>query len=129
MYRRIGLRGSEDGYVLTLTPSQFELVRRVMVDLYGGSHSPEVVAVVAGDVPVGFLNLWARDVDPQSRSSLDIPLDQSELRAVWGALAFAIAGRSSEEAFHERFGFYSENVQAVVWAITGALQAAGRPAE
>ncbi|WP_460065572.1 hypothetical protein [Streptomyces sp. YKOK-I1] len=125
MYRRVGLRSSGDVYVLTLTPSQFELVRRVLVDLYGGSHSSEVVAVVAGEVSEGFLELRRREVEFRSRGSIDLTLTHPDLQALCGSLAFAFLNRSSEEAFHNRYGFYSENVQAVGWAIFGALQGMG----
>lgn len=125
MYRRVGLRSSGDGYVLTLTPTQFELVRRVIIDLYGGSHSSKVVAVVAGEASARLLDLRGREVDFRSRESIDVTLSQPDLRALCGSLAFVFLNRSSEEAFHNRYGFYSENVQAVGWAIFVALQAMG----
>ena len=127
MYRRVGLRSSDDGYVLTLTPTQFELVRRILIDLYGGSHSSEVVAVVAGEASAGLLELRSREADFRSRESIDVTLSGSDLRALCGSLSFAFLNRSSEEAFHNRYGFYSENVQAVAWAIFGALQGMGNP--
>jgi hypothetical protein len=129
MYRRVGLRSLGDGYVLTLTPAQFELVRRVIVDLYGGSHSAKVVAVVAGGVSAGLLELRGREVDFGSRESIDVTLSHADLRALCGSLAFAFLSRSSEEAFHNRYGFYSEHVQAVGWAIFGALQGMAHPAD
>jgi hypothetical protein len=122
MYRRVRLRRSGESYALGLTPAQFELVRRVLVDLHGGSHSSEVVAVVAGDASEGLLELREREVDFRSRSNIEVALSHSDLRALYGALAFAFLNRSSEEAFHNRYGFYSENVQAVGWAICAALQ-------
>ncbi|MEU4735316.1 MULTISPECIES: hypothetical protein [Streptomyces] len=124
MYRRVRLRRSGESYVLSLTPAQFELARRVLVDLYGGSHSLEVVGVVAGDASAELLELRGREVDFQSLSSIEVPLSHSDLRVLYGALAFAFLNRSSEEAFHNRYGFYSENVQAVGWAICAALQGA-----
>lgn len=125
MYRRVGLRRSGDVYVLTLTPTQFELVRRVLVDLYGGSHSSQVVAAVVGEVSEGLLGLRGREVDFRSRGSIDVTLPLPDLRALCGALAFAFLNRLSEEAFHNRYGFYSENVQAVGLAIFGVLQGMG----
>lgn len=92
------------------------------MDLYGGSHSSEVVAVVAGDASVELLELRNQEVDFQSRSNIEVALSHPDLRALYGALAFAFLNRSSEEAFHNRYGFYSENVQAVGWAICAALQ-------
>lgn len=129
MYRRVGLRSSGDGYVLTLTPTQFELVRRVLIDIYGGSHSSKVVAVVAGEASARLLELRGREVDFRSRESIDVTLSHPDLRVLCGSLAFAFLNRSSEEAFHNRYGFYSENVQAVGWAIFGALQAMGNSAD
>ena len=125
MYRRVGLKNVGDGYVLTLTPAQFELARRVLVDLYGGSHSSRVVAVVAGGASADFLGLRGRAVDFQSRESIDVILTDIDLRALCGSLSFAVLNCSSEEAFHNRYGFYSENVQAVGRAIFGALQGMG----
>lgn len=122
MYRRVRLRRSGENYILSLTPTQFELVRRVLVDLYGGSHSSEVVAVVAGDASAELLELRDLEVDFQSRSNIEVTLSHSDLRALHGALAFSFLNRSSEEAFHNRYGFYSENVQAVGLAICAALQ-------
>jgi hypothetical protein len=122
VYRGVGLGCSGDDYLLTFTPSQFELVRRVLVDLYGGSHSPRVVSFVAGEASAGLLGLRDREVDFRSRKSIDVTLNHHELRALCGSLAFAFLNRSSEEVFHNRYGFYSENVQAVGWAIFGALQ-------
>lgn len=122
MYRRVGFRRTGNGYVLTFTPTQLELIRRVIVDLYGGSHSSEVVAVVAGTASAGLLERRGREVDFRSRQSIDVTLSHSDLRALCGALAFAFLNHSSEEAFHNRYGFYSENVQAVAWAIFGVLQ-------
>lgn len=129
MYRRVGLRSSGDGYVLTLTPTQFELVRRVLIDIYGGSHSSKVVSVVAGEASARLLELRGREVDFRSRESIDVMLSHPDLRVLCGSLAFAFLNRSSEEAFHNRYGFYSENVQAVGWAIFGALQAMGSSAD
>lgn len=122
MYRRVGIRRSGDGYLVSFTPAQFELVRRVLVDLYGGSHSREMVAVVAGETSSELLRLKDREVDFRSRSNIDASLTFSDLRGLYGALAFAFLGRSSEEAFHNRYGFYSENVQAVGWEICAALE-------
>lgn len=125
MYGRVRLRRSGESYVLSFTPAQFELVRRVLVDLYGGSHSSEVVAVVAGDASEGLLELREREVDFSTRSNVEVALSHSDLRALYGALAFAFLNRASEEAFHNRYGFYSENVQAVGWAICVAVHGIG----
>lgn len=122
MYRRVGLRRLGEGYALTLTPTQFELIRRVLVDIYGGSHSSRVVSVVAGDASAKLLELRDRKVDFRSRSNVEIVLRDSDFRALYSAVAFAFLNRSSEEAFHNRYGFYSENVQAVGWAICAALE-------
>ncbi|GAA1910580.1 hypothetical protein GCM10009716_20490 [Streptomyces sodiiphilus] len=67
-------------------------------------------------------------MDFQSRSNIEVALTLSDLRALYGALAFAFLNRSSEEAFHNRYGFYSENVQTVGWAICAALQEEGESA-
>ncbi|KAF0649787.1 hypothetical protein K701_11905 [Streptomyces fradiae ATCC 10745 = DSM 40063] len=83
-----------------------------------------MVGVVAGDASAELLELRGREVDFQSLSSIEVPLSHSDLRVLYGALAFAFLNRSSEEAFHNRYGFYSENVQAVGWAICAALQGA-----
>ncbi len=64
-------------------------------------------------------------MDFQSRSNIEVALSHSDLRVLYGALAFAFLNRSSEEAFHNRYGFYSENVQTVGWAICAALQGVG----
>ncbi|MFE7838817.1 hypothetical protein ACFU53_23050 [Streptomyces sp. NPDC057474] len=125
MYRRVGLRTAGEGYVLTLTPTQFELVRRVLLDLYGGSHAPEVVALAVGEASAELLRLQGREVDFQARENIEVPLSHFDLRVLYGALAFAFLNRSSEEAFHHRYGFYSENVQAVAWAICAALRKTG----
>ncbi|MEH0970604.1 hypothetical protein V6U77_05650 [Micromonospora sp. CPCC 205546] len=122
MYRRVGLKRSGGHYALTLTPTQFELIRRVLVDLYGGSHSSKVVAVVAGKASEGLLEMRGREVDFRSREGIRLTLSHADLRALCGALTFAFLNRSSEEAFHNRYGFYGENVQAVGWAIFEALQ-------
>lgn len=121
MYRRVGLSKSDEGYLLKLTPAQFELARRVVVDLYGG-HSSGVIAVVAGGSPPEILELRDREVDFSSRESVDVSLGDAGLRALFGALSFAYLSCSSEEAFHHRYGFYSENVQAVGWALLSALR-------
>ncbi|MGW3910074.1 hypothetical protein ACWEBX_00885 [Streptomyces sp. NPDC005070] len=84
-----------------------------------------MVAVVAGDASAELLELRDREVDFQSRSNIEVALSHSDLRALYGALAFAFLNRSSEEAFHNRYGFYSENVQAVGWAICAAIQGVG----
>ncbi|WNZ12583.1 hypothetical protein [Streptomyces sp. 11x1] len=128
MYRRVGLRSSDDGYLLSLTPTQFELVRRILLDLYGGSHAPEVIAVVVGEASAELLELRGRETDFQARRNIEVHVSHSDLRILYGALAFAFLNRSSEEAFHHRYGFYSENVQAVGWAICAALQKTGSPA-
>lgn len=80
--------------------------------------------MVAGNASAELLELRNREVDFTSRSNVEVVLTHSDLRVVYGALAFAFLNRSSEEAFHDRYGFYSENVQAVGWAICAALQAA-----
>lgn len=54
-------------------------------------------------------------------------LNGRDLRALFGALSFAYMNRSSEEAFHHRYGFYSENVQTVGWAVSRALQEIDTP--
>ncbi|MCQ9183239.1 hypothetical protein KMT30_30190 [Streptomyces sp. IBSBF 2953] len=83
---------------------------------------------MAGDASAELLDLRDREVDFQSRSKIEVAFSISDLRALYGALAFAYLNHSSEEAFHNRYGFYSENVQAVGWAICAALQGAGKSA-
>lgn len=91
------------------------------MDLHGGGHPPQVIAVVTGVASAELLQLRDRQVDFRSRSNVDLTLTESDLRAICGSLAFAFLNRFSEEAFHHRYGFYSENVQTVWQAICAAL--------
>lgn len=129
MYGRVGLRVAGDSYTLTLTPVQFELIRRILVNVHGGSNSTRVLAIIAGEPSTKLLELRDREVDFRSHESVEVTLDHADFRALCGSLMFAFLSRSSEEAFHHRFGFYGENVQTVGWAIFNALQKADVPAD
>ncbi|MGW0775054.1 hypothetical protein ACWD01_15685 [Streptomyces sp. NPDC002835] len=107
---------------MALTPSQFDLVRRTLISLYSGGNSSELIAVVSGEEFAQLHELRKQEVDFRSRGNIELQLSRAELRAVHGALAFAYLNHSSEEAFHNKYGFYRENVQAVGQAICAALQ-------
>lgn len=122
MYGRVRLQSASDGYTLTLTPTQFELVRRVLLDTYGGGRRPGIVSVAVGEASARVEDLMRREVDFTATESVDLNLSRSDLYVLYRALAFAYLSRSSEEAFHSRFGFFSENVQKLGWAIERALE-------
>jgi hypothetical protein len=94
----------------------------MLVDVCGGGYPPELIRVVVGDVSGNLLALRERSVESRSSGSIELVLDLGELRAIYAALAFSYLNRFSEEAFHDRYGFFSENIQAVGLAICSALR-------
>ncbi|HEY0638569.1 MAG TPA: hypothetical protein VGD67_13045 [Pseudonocardiaceae bacterium] len=122
MDRDVVVRRSGDGYVIGLTPDQLELVQRVLSKLYSGGRPEGWVVALIGAPPAELDGLLKREVDLEGSSRIEVEVSAAGLRVLFGAVMSAYLGRSSEETFLFRYGFYSENVQRVGWGFEAALR-------
>ncbi|WP_306371057.1 hypothetical protein [Nocardiopsis sp. CC223A] len=122
MYNKVRLERDGGSYILSLTPVQFELIRRVLVHLGGDDYPPIIVKTATGGTSENLLAARDRSVNFQSRSNMDLKLNFEEVGVLVRALGFASLDFSSEEYFHAKYGFYSENIRALGRAIYSALQ-------
>lgn len=114
--RRVGR-----GYLLSLTPVQFELIRRVLIDMGSDSYPSIVVDAATGGISDKLLAARDHSVDFRSKRNVDLELTFEEVGVILRVLGFVSLSLSSEECFHEKYGFYSENVRALGREIYSSL--------
>jgi hypothetical protein len=121
----VRLRREGDDYVVAWTPSEFDLVSRVLQVTFGAGSGDEVARFVVGEATPRLLAWRDQRVDPYLWTEVEAELTHAELRTVYAALSHAYLGRTSEAEFHAQFGFSRENVQALALAIAASVEAIG----
>ncbi|WAL68555.1 hypothetical protein ORV05_12520 [Amycolatopsis cynarae] len=118
---RVKIQRQDEGYVLGLTPSQFELIRRVVITTVGPPRSSEMIGLLAGPAARDVLRTVSRMDIQSSSSGVELHLTPNELHGLRSILTSAYLDADSEETFYVRTGFFTENVKGVARAMSNAI--------
>ena len=123
MTRRVRLAASDGAFVVGFTVPQTNVVRGSLLVLTELTLSPERMLVQFGFAKADLEELVGR-LDPMVSTGGELTLTARELRMIYLALWQVPEMFGSEEAFHIRLGFFTEQTRGLARELLAAVDRA-----